>query len=191
MNSPEEQTGSDTSLNYETLLEDVCRNTEGRTKIAFGPSGTYHQNYLNAIRLAQIDDYDLFLKVDDDDVYLRDYVLGVVKDFEQCRWDYSGGFSQGHLNGYRWKPDVMLRGLGLPEGEANMGIPNIMPPTSAFSRKALRELLVVKDNGNFEDIQWRRHLVQIPGIVMRTRDEQNFIYNIHGGNISTRSWHEA
>jgi hypothetical protein len=191
VNSPEEQTGSHTSLNYGTLLEDVCRSTKGLTRIAYGPSRTYHQNYLNAIRLAQIDDYDLFLKVDDDDIYLTDYVLGVVRDFEQYRWDYSGGSSHGHLNGYRWEPDVILRGLGLGEGEANMGIPNIMPPTIALSQKAIRELLAIKDNGDFDDIQWRRHLAQVPGIEMRTRDEQNFIYNIHGGNASTGSWHKV
>jgi len=191
VNSPEEQTGSHTTLNYGTLLNDLCCNTEFSTTIAYGPSGTYHQNYLNAIRLANVGDYDLFLKVDDDDVYLKDYVLGVVKDFKQYRWDFSGSFSQGHLNGYRWKPAVMLRGLGLDAEGADTGIPNTMPPTTALSRKALRELLAIKDNGNFEDIQWRRHLAQIPGIVMRTRDERNFIYNIHGGNASTGSWHKA
>jgi hypothetical protein len=191
VNSAEEQTGSHTSLNYGPLLEDVCRNTGGRTRIAYGPSGTYHQNHCKAIGLAQIDDYDLFLKVDDDDIYLKDYVVGVVRDFEQYLWDYSGGSSQGHLNGYRWKPDVILTGLGLGEGEAKMGIPEVMPPTLAFSRRAIRELLAIKDDGNFEDIQWRHHLAQVPGILMTTRDERNFIYHIHRGNASTRSWHKA
>jgi hypothetical protein len=189
VNSQGEQTGSITSLNYGVLLEDLCRGCEGRLNIAYGRSGTYHQNCLNALRLAQLEDYDLFLKVDDDDIYLKDYVLGVVTDFEKNRWDYSGSCSRGHLNGYRWKPDAIMRGLGLAEQDFALGIPDVMPPTTAFSRRAIGAVLTLKDNGS-SDAQWRRHLARVPGLIMRVRDDRNFIYNVHGGNISTASWYK-
>jgi hypothetical protein len=189
VNSPGEQTSSITSLNYGLLLDELCRGCDGRVKIAYGLSGTYHENYLNALRLAQIDDYDLFLKVDDDDIYLKGYVLGVVRDFDTHQWDYSGSCSRGHLNGYRWKADEILRGLGLAKEDIRLGIPDVMPPTAAFSRRAIRALLTLKDNGT-SDAQWRRHLAQVPGLTMRVRNDQNFIYNIHGGNVSTASWHK-
>ncbi len=189
VNSTERETDAHTALDYGILLEDLCHNRE-RLKIAYGPSGTPHQNHLKAIGLAQIDHYDLFLKVDDDDVYLQDYVLGVVRDFERHSWDYCGGPSRGHLNGFRWKPNGVLTGLGLAEGEKKLGIPDIMPPTLALSQRALRSLTLIKDNGKFEDSQWRRHLVQVPGMIMTSRDEQHFIYHIHGENISTGSWYK-
>lgn len=191
VNSSEEPGENYTTLHYQMLLRDVCHNSTAVTRIAYGPSGTYHQNYCNALKLARIDDYDLFLKVDDDDIYLKDYVLGVVRDFAKHRWDYSGAASRGHLNGCRWRPNTILTGLGLADDDTNIGIPDFMPPTIALSRRAISALRTLEDCGIFEDIQWRRHLSQVPGFVMAFRKDRNFIYNIHGDNASTGAHLEA
>lgn len=185
VNSSENSYPDETTLQYDLLLDDLRGASTARIKIAYGPSMSSHKNYLAALRLAEVDDYDLFLKIDDDDIYLRDYVKGVVRDFCARRWDYSGSVSTGLLNGHRWKPKAMLTDLGLEQADRDMGIPGVMPPSAAFSRRAVQALLEIPDVRCFEDIVWRRHLAVVPQISMVSRKDRNFVYNIHGGNVST------
>src|SRR5262249_42387379 len=150
-------------------------------KIKYGPTLTLLGNYLAALSQVALDRYDLFLKIDDDDIYLHDYVLNVVKDYESHRWDYSGSRSDGHLNGHRWRHNSVLLSLGLSSEEHQMGIPDIMPSSLALSRRAAEEIFNVDDNGNWDDVQLRQHLARTPGIKMSVRKDSCFIYNIHGG----------
>lgn len=192
VNSPLEQTTSETSLHYENLLEDLCHDgSGGKIRIGFGPSQTFQKDRASAIRMVDIQDYDLFLIVDDDDIYLKDYVRDVVQDFEVRKWDFSGTFSNGHLNGYRWKRNVNLETLGLSGEDHELGVPKFMPPTAAFSRKAIKALLELPEDEDFSDSRWRRHLAADPGISVKARTDKNFVYNIHGGNKSTGAWFKA
>ena len=182
VNSPHES-ATDMKLNYDIFLRDLCTNSKTVTKIGYGPSETYHKNYLNSIKLVNIENYDLFLKIDDDDFYLRDYVIEVVRDFEARNWDSSGAMSNGCLVGSKWRPNVMTS-LGLGKEDTDLNIPAFMPATAAFSKKGICALLNLEDTGIFEDIQWRRHLAKIPEIRILARTHKNYIYNIHGQNFS-------
>ena len=139
----------------------------------------------------ELEDYDLFLKIDDDDIYFSNYVRTTVSDFELHRWDYSGAASVGYLNGYRWRPATRLLSLGLGEEDRQLEIPEVMPPTTALSRTAINAILGLKDTSGIVDLEWRRHLALTPGIRMAARGESNFIYNVHGGNVSTGSCLES
>jgi hypothetical protein len=143
---------------------------------------------MRSLGLANLDDYDLFLKVDDDDIYLRSYVAEVVADFVANRWDFSGTHSHGLLNGRRWLPEYRQEDLGVEFEDLELQVPCIMPPTIALSRRALDVALASEDQGLFDDIQWRRAIARRRELVMAHRSDRNFVYNIHGENASTGSW---
>jgi hypothetical protein len=66
-----------------------------------------------------------------------------------------------------------------------------MPPTLAFSRKAIAGIIAASpEYQRFEDVYWRRLLAQRRDLVGVVRTDRNFIYNIHGGNLSTGTWLE-
>jgi hypothetical protein len=188
VNSPEDEAPDCTPVRYEALLNDVCDKASGKVLITYGKSKTFHENFISALKMINVDDYDLFFKVDDDDIYLQSYVKDVIDDFAINRWDYSGTCSHGVLNGYRWYPERIQRDLGLGQTDLDLGIPGIMPPTAAFSRKAIRVILEAPDSRQFEDIYWRRILAGTPNVITALRNDRNFIYNIHGGNASTATW---
>jgi len=190
VNSPEDENADRTSVHYDALLNDVCQNISGKVLISYGKSQTFHKNFVSALKMISVDDYDLFFKVDDDDIYLHSYVRDVVEDFVVNRWDYSGTCSHGVLNGHRWCPGVIQTDLGLGQKERDLGIPAIMPSSAAFSPKAIRIILEAPDSPFFEDIHWRRLLAGTSNVIMALRDDRNFIYNIHGGNASTATWLE-
>ena len=188
VNSPEDEYPDRTTIHYEALLNDVCNSTSGKVLIEYGKTKTFHKNNISALKMIDIDDYDLFFKIDDDDIYLQSYVRDVIDDFAVNRWDYSGTCSQGLLNGYRWYPEKIQRDLGLGPEDLALGIRGIMPPSAAFSRKAIRVILEAPDCDYMEDIYWRRILARSTNLIVALRNDRNFIYNIHGGNVSTASW---
>ena len=188
VNSPEEDLRPQTTLYYDALLDDLRNHAAGKILIEYGKSKSYHENYSHALKMIDIDDYDLFLKIDDDDIYFSSYVKDIVDDFVVNRWDHSGAYSCGLLNGHRWHPEKIQKDLGLGQADLDLNIPGSMSSSSAFSRKAIRIILEMQGSDNFEDIQWRRILAQTPNVVMAIRDDSNFVYNIHGGNVSTGTW---
>ena len=185
VNVPEGSDAEMALVDYSALLDDVSRGSRTRIRIAHGQSGTLHKNFVSALRLIDVEEYDIFLKVDDDDIYMRNYTKEIVDDFQIRKWDYSGTSSWGILNGFRWNRDMPLSDLGLAEEDLALGVPKVMPPSVAFSRKAINSVLTLSDEDGFEDIRWRRHLASAPAMVLATRRDRNFVYNIHGGNVST------
>jgi hypothetical protein len=149
------------------------------------------ENHLRALTLIDIGDYDLFLKIDDDDLYLRRYVEEIVSDFEARRWDYSGTATRGLLNGRRWREQHIQSDLGLAEIDLELGVIPFMPPTFALSRKAVAVIIAASpEHRQIEDVYWRRLLARRRDLVGAVRTDRNFVYNIHGGNLSTGTWLE-
>ncbi len=190
VNSPEDDSSDHTSKHYEAVLNDLRNDGSGKVLIAFGKSRTMHENHIRALNLIDIEDYDVFLKIDDDDIYLHSYVKDVVDHFAAHRWDYSGSHSHGLLNGHRWLPQKIQRDLGLAQEDIDLRIPSIMPSSAAFSRKAIRAIFEAPGSDLIDDIYWRRVLARTPDLVMTVRNDRNFVYNIHGANLSTSSWLE-
>ena len=79
----------------------------------------------------------------------------------------------------------------------SLGLEEVMPPTMAFSRQGIeciRSLGTVPVPNNVEwemqrneDMAWVRTLAA-SGLRQGVRAESNFIYHIHGANLSTGSW---
>ena len=193
LNSDEDQATDHSSLDYSRLIEDACSPGAGRVFLDYGPTKSPHGNYLAALALVDIEDYDLFIKIDDDDIYLKGYAEDIVADFRANRWDYSGTHSHGLLNGRRWYPDTRMQDLGMGADDHALKIPGIMPPSSAFSRRAMKAIMAANDatsaaNGVWDDYMWRRVVGRTPGLVMAQRQDENFVYNIHGGNAFAAPW---
>jgi hypothetical protein len=180
----------DTTALYEDLLGP-------HLILRYGPTDTYHCNYINAIRAARLDDYDLFCKIDDDDVYRTNYIETVVADFRRHGWDYSGSHTEGTIQGKRWNPSQRAQSLGNGLVDQEWGAIEIMPPTAAFSRRGIDCILNMDlDNlpagiswqtHTYEDIGWRRVLAR-SGIRQHVREESRFVYHAHGSNVSTSHW---
>lgn len=176
---------------YRSLYQDLIQgpNSSSQVFLAYGVSGSQHQNFLKALDSAPWEDYDLFLKIDDDDIYKSDYVEEVVFDFLNHEWDFSGSLAESVLNGKSWNESLTFFSLGLQEEDRELGVPSMMPGTFAFSKKAIRLLKTMTPSTDpklWEDQQWRRFLVAQPDIKTRVRDHSSYIYNIHGENVSTK-----
>ena len=166
----------------------------------FGPPATQHDNYVHALRILPHQGYDLFCKIDDDDIYETTYIEGVVNDFLEHQWDYSGSFSNGVIRGRRWLPRERWQSLGLTDFDRELSVIEVMPSTAAFSRHGIECVLGLADTSkalnldwrideHYEDVGWRRAIART-SLRQHVRQESRFIYHIHGGNVSTGSWLE-
>jgi hypothetical protein len=179
------------------LYEDLA---SPRLVLRFGPTATNHVNHLRALGAVDYERYDLFCKVDDDDVYRLDYIEGVVEDFLAHRWDYSGAHADGLVSGRRWLPSVRSQSLGLSPADRDLGVIEVMPPTTAFSRRGIEQILGLGDtcpeadatwrSDDFEDIGWRRAIARAK-LRQAVRGESRFVYHVHDRNVSTAAWMPA
>jgi hypothetical protein len=184
INHPEAGASSD-HYNYISLLMDLVPQ-QGRLLLRYGRSGTQQFNHMQALRLADLNQYDLFLKIDDDDVYRQDYVQRVVDDYLAHAWDFSGGASQGILDGPKWGRRNRCTHLGMEPEDLRIGVAKMMPSSYAFSRKALALIQEVPgDQTVNEDILWRRLLTANAEIKTCFREKSRMAYHLHGKNFST------
>jgi hypothetical protein len=174
--------------NYETLVRDAAAEAPERLKLRIGPTGTHHQNYMAALSAIDLEDYDLFVQVDDDDLYLHAYVESIVRHYQASPWDYSGSASAGLLRGAVWEENTHLPSLGLGDEDRAAGVPPIIPPTLALSRRAVLALRDMPDTGDYHDRMWRRYLARHGDMVLAIRPERHFVYHLHGHNASTAPW---
>ena len=60
-----------------------------------------HINHLNAIKSVDYTKFDIFIKIDDDDIYKTDYVNNIVKRFKEGDVDMVSSFVSTQLNGVK------------------------------------------------------------------------------------------
>lgn len=171
--------------NYISLLHDLAPQ-RGSLTICYGRSGTQQFNFMQALTLAKQDDYELFLKIDDDDIYRRHYVRNVVSDFLKNDWDFSGTHSQGLIDGPKWGPQNRVNQLGMEPEDIRLGVPEMMANSYVLSRKAVNLIKKIPaDIDCNEDILWRRKLIADKTINTHIRQHSGMSYHLHGKNIST------
>lgn len=145
-----------------------------------------HFNNMTAIKAVEnYEDYDLFIKMDDDDVYKSDYVKNIITLFKNNPdVDVVSSEIKFQLNGTEVYP-VDAKDLG-----GNTDVEYRMPMTYAFNKKALDAIINLekKDMFGFDDMTWRiiwkahklKHAV--------VNNSQEVIWHIHGKNVSTASF---
>lgn len=172
---------SDNALNNLVLIDDLVVEDVIITK-----NSHTHFNNMAAIKAVDgYEDYDLFIKMDDDDIYKSEYVQNIVTFFENNPdVDIVSSEIKYQLNG----TEIYLanaKDLG-----GNTDVEYKMPMTYAFNKKALDAIINLeeKDMFGFDDMIWRiiwkahglKHAV--------VSNAEEIIWHIHGNNVSTSSF---
>lgn len=163
----------DYSLIYNDILDDRC-------KIIYNSNQHQHINHINAIKSIDYNQYDVFVKIDDDDIYKKDYIKTIVDYFiNNPNIDVISSKINLQLNG------SIIRQINADNlGGNTEGCIFRMPPTFAFNKKALFEIINLSHIYGFEDHMWRDVWCK-NCIIGEVDNSKNIIWNIHGQNIST------
>jgi len=163
------------------LIDDIAVSSVIVTKNSYT-----HFNNMAAIKAVDdYESYDLFIKMDDDDVYKKDYVQNIVTFFENNPdVDIVSSEIKFQLNG----TDVYIanaKDLG-----GNTDVDYRMPMTYAFNKKALDTIINLeeKDLFGYDDMTWRI-IWKAYGLKHAAVDNaEKIIWHIHGKNVSTASF---
>jgi hypothetical protein len=172
---------SDNALNNLVLIDDLVTDNVIITENS-------HTHFNNMVAIKAVDgyeDYDLFIKMDDDDIYKLDYVKNIVTFFENNPdVDVVSSEIKFQLNG----TEIYLANAKDLGGNAD--VEYRMPMTYAFNKKALDAIINLeeKDMFGFDDMIWRiiwkayglKHAV--------VNNAEEIIWHIHGNNVSTASF---
>ena len=166
---------------YDDLLDDKLIITKSENKYI-------HFNEILAIKnVPNYEQYDIFIKMDDDDIYKKDYVKNVVETFKNNP-DISTTSSRisTQLNGVLMFTDRNYNNLGGNPNSSNYH----MPMTFAFNKKGLACILNIPDEEVWwnDDMLWRIHWEKEGLKHLPTDNKNNIIWNIHGNNISTSNF---
>lgn len=142
-----------------------------------------HYNHMAAIKnVPNWSDYDVFIKMDDDDFYKREYVQNIVNFFEENpEIHITSTKIYYQLNGNKlWVNAAKYDNLG-----GNETLDVHMPMTLAFNRAALELILPLVPTHNNDDMLWRRTW-EAAGLTHKGVDNADqIVWNIHGKNTST------
>jgi hypothetical protein len=176
---------ADSALNYLPLISSIPINPLSKIVAKFSTSKSPYLNYISALNLVDLDNYDLFIKIDDDDIYAPSYVESCWQSFKERAWDFSGSHSHGYIENDKFYPNSLVKSLGLNSDDISLGVQEFMPPTMAFSRRAIEYIVAMEEDGiNCEDVQWRKLLYGISTLKKHIRDDKDFIYNRHVRGVS-------
>lgn len=149
-------------------------------RITYNINSNQQQNYMRCFEGIDIDTFDLFVKIDDDDIYKKDYVKNIVNFFLNNKdTDIVSSKITYQLNNNKMYTTRGENLGGNPEGSSFK-----MPMTFAFNIKALKAIISLKVN-YFEDIVWRNTWHSLGLKHCEIDNSKNIIWNIHGKNIST------
>lgn len=172
---------SDNALNNLVMIDDIVTDD-----VIITENSHTHFNNMAAIKAVDgYEDYDLFIKMDDDDIYKSDYVKNIVTFFENNPdIDIVSSEIKFQLNG----TEIYLanaKDLG-----GNTDVDYKMPMTYAFNKKALDAIINLqeKDMFGFDDMVWRMiwKAYGLKHAVVSNAEE--IIWHIHGNNVSTASF---
>lgn len=172
---------------YKLLLSPFL--TDKRLSVFFTKNQSQHDNYLSPIKNSKYDNYNLFLKIDDDDIYKPEYINTMIDIYKTKKPDIVSCKISTQINGGKieygnfesigvWQPDVA--------DKIKFG----MPFTYAFNKRALSILLKTTHSElssihHFEDPGWRTKWREAKIKSYVIDKSNNAIYNIHGKNTSS------
>jgi len=169
---------ADDNTDYSIIYNDIQN-----VNIVYNKNKHQHFNYINSIISTDFNNYDLFVKIDDDDIYKKDYIKTIVDFFNNNPTvDIVSSKIKYQLNGDILRQVSASNLGGNPEGcEFNM------PPTFAFNKKGLSYILEANRTYGYEDNMWRDSWCGNCNIA-EINNQENIIWHIHGKNISTSSF---
>lgn len=173
--------------NYVRLIDDVY--VPDKMGLIHSINSHTHFNNMAAIKqFRNYDTYDVFIKMDDDDVYKAPYVENIVNMFESDPTiDIVSSQIRYQLNGYKLNEgEEPYDNLGGNPGNSDYH----MPMTFAFNKRAFDVIkdLEQKDVWGHDDMIWRMHW-EAHGLKHSTVDNtEEIIWHIHGKNVSTANF---
>ncbi|HEX9060085.1 MAG TPA: glycosyltransferase [Clostridia bacterium] len=165
--------------NYEAMFDDIV---DDRFLIQYYQNSPTHTNAMKTISQCP-EPSDIYIKMDDDDIYKKDYVKTIVDYFDTHDCDVLSSYAGHQLNNY-----FLSKGNF---GSLGGNFPNnkyLMPGTLAFTHKAYQVLLTINDNTMIDDIQWRDAWTKNGLKDDNVDNARNFIWHIHGKNLSVGNW---
>jgi hypothetical protein len=139
-----------------------------------------HHNHMNAIfAVNDYEEYDIFVKIDDDEIYKKDYIRTIVNYFENNDVDVVSSRMKYQLNG-----NLVRLGDYHNLGANPEGCDFKIPSTFAFNLKALNLIKDIQRMYGFEDNMWRDAWCNNCKIA-EVDNTENVIWYIHGKNTST------
>lgn len=169
---------------YLAVIDDVFNPRTMR--ICHSVNNHTHFNNMTAIKqLKTYEDYDLFIKMDDDDIYKANYVQTIVDAFKaDPTIDIVSSKINYQLNGNRLVYNTKgYDNLGGNPGESTYH----MPMTFAFNKKAFNIIkdLDYNDMIGYDDMVWRIHWEAHGLKHVAVENDDNIIWHVHGKNTST------
>ncbi|MBL4934675.1 glycosyltransferase [Clostridium sp. YIM B02515] len=165
--------------NYQYLFDDII---DDRFIIGFNKNNSSFGRYIAALSQSP-EPYDIYIKIDDDDIHKKDYVKTIVEYFETHECDILSSHISSQLNNY-FLSKGNYRSLGGDYPNNNY----LMPMTFAFSHKAYEIILGIKDNYDHDDLQWRTAWSNCGLKDDNVDNSNNIIWHIHGKNASVGEW---
>lgn len=165
---------------YSPLYDDISTD---KCKIIYSQNVHQHPNHISAIKSVDYNNYDLFVKIDDDDIYKKEYINTIVEYFKNNPTiDVVSSKISKQLNGSILRI-VNANNLGGNPESCDFK----MPPTFAFNKKAADCIVNLTNIYGFEDHMWRDAWCANCNIG-EINNQDNIIWNIHGQNISTSNF---
>ena len=111
----------------------------GRVRIRFDKNKSQYANLLDTMRDIDLDKYDIFCKIDDDDWYSRDYVAEVNRAFNTFTEDAFELSSSAYHEGFILTEDIDQTYL-------NKNYTGLTGPTLCFSREIIKIAFEIEQN---------------------------------------------
>ncbi len=161
----------------EKIIDDLY---DKSLSVSFHQNLHQHDNHLNTIfSVENWEEFDIFVKIDDDDIYKKDYIKTIVDYFDNNEVDVVSSVMGYQING-RFIRKGSYNNLGANPEKCDFK----MPATFAFNKKALEMISNLKKVYGFEDNMWRDVWCE-NCIVGEVNNRENVIWHIHGKNTTT------
>lgn len=172
---------------YKILLQEF--EADQRLHIVYSQNSSQHQNYLKPINMAGRDKYNIYVKIDDDDIYKQNYLSTILTAYKKHKKDILSCVINTSINGTRIESGD-FESIGVWQPDVDSKIKFGMPCTYVMNQSAINILLNMKDDEvraihPFEDPAWRTKWreAKLTSYVMKNVSE--VVYNIHGQNSSS------
>lgn len=169
------------TFDYNNLYDDLIND---RLIINHNQNNHTHANAMNAI-MAVPDylDYDIFIKMDDDDIYKKEYVETIVDCFNETGCDTCTSKINTQLNGISVHVNSYNNLGNSQETEIYK-----MPMTYSFNKKALELICKLSPYMAYDDMMWRDTWVKANLKHIQVNNDDNVIWHVHGKNVSTANF---
>jgi len=167
-----------TTKNHLPLYEDLVRDS---LIVTYTENAHSHINNMRAIKaVPNYLDYDVYIKMDDDDIHKSKYVENIVKYFqEHPDTDIVSTYINYQLNGFDLYKGP-FDNLGANPGNTDYH----MPMTFAFNKKAFLEIVNLTKLNGYDDNMWREAWYKA-GLKHETvNNNDEIIWHVHGKNQS-------